>query len=54
MFNKAEVRLEEQNEKAELLGKFMKQNTVERAVKTEINTLNGIKWSGQARLVYVS
>ena len=55
MFNKAEIRLEEQNEKAELPGKLMKQNTVEfeRAVKTEINTLNRIKWSGQARLVYV-
>ena len=56
MFNKAEIRLEEQNEKEELPGKFMKQNTVEfeRAVKTELNTLNRIKWSGQAQLVYVS
>ncbi|WP_419592438.1 hypothetical protein [Thiolapillus sp.] len=56
MFNKAEIRLEEQNEKAALPGKFMKQNTVEfeRAVKTELNTLNRIKWSGQAQLVYVS
>ena len=55
MFNKAEIRLEEQNEKAELPGKLMKQNTVEfeRAVKTEINTLNRIKWSGQAQLAYV-
>ena len=33
--NKAEIRLEEQSKKSgELLGEFMEQNTVERAIKT--------------------
>ena len=35
--NKAEIRREEQTEKAELLGEFMEWNTVERAIKTEID-----------------
>ena len=36
--NKAEIRPEEQSEKAELLGEFMESNTVERATKTETDS----------------
>ena len=35
---KAEIRPEEQSEKAELSGEFMEWNTVERAIKTEMVT----------------
>ena len=50
---KAEIGQEEQSESWELSGEFMEWNTVERAIKTEIDTRkNRIKKSGQAQLVY--
>ena len=36
--NKAEIRPEDQSEKAELSGEFTERNTVERAIKTKIDT----------------
>ena len=52
---KGPIRSEEESVKAELSGEIMKRNTVERAIKTEIDTRTGFfkKKSGQARLVYV-
>ena len=35
--NKAEKRPEEQSERAELSGKFMERNTVEKAIKTKLD-----------------
>ena len=48
--NKAEIRPEEQWERGELLGEFMEQNTVERAIKTERDTKSWTKRRGQAKV----
>ena len=51
---KQEIKKEEQSKKRELSGEFMEGNTVERAIKTEMDTRTERgKKSGQALLVYV-
>ena len=51
--NKPEIKLEEQWQRGELSVEFMERNTVERAIKTEMDTRTEKIRSGQALLVYV-
>ena len=46
--NKAEIRPEEQSENRELSGEFMARNTIERAIKTEIDAR--IEYRGVGKL----